>query len=281
MKILLLIGILVLSVLSACKKDCSDYTNPECPNFNPCRNKKPVEANFEIGEGFNFIPSPYLGDFHPDILFMRGKILFRPVGFDPKDTSIKYTWILGSEIIHKYSFYRDFQHTRYTLENNIPITLIVQTEPDKSCFPNDNGIDTLTKYIRFYETPCECLSIGDFKVLYEGETDSVIIRTRSWEMNVFNRYGTIKDSCSFDAYLTFINFNNSSTMADTLWGVGGYSFYSKLILEESKGGGETNAPYNGFLKVDPLTWTCFGEYQVLLEINKLTPLKRFHGRKMN
>jgi hypothetical protein len=126
-------GVMVL--YNGCKEECpcDDPTNPACPNYDPCRGKKSVTADFEIGRfrraGWD---KELIPDWIPDVAFRRFLIGFKPKNYDPKDTSVKYTWILGAETIHDGEFERDFSDTR---ESSIPVTLIVQKKPNLECFP--------------------------------------------------------------------------------------------------------------------------------------------------
>jgi hypothetical protein len=41
--------ILLLLILdSCCRKTCVDPSNPECVNYEPCYNKKPITADFRV-----------------------------------------------------------------------------------------------------------------------------------------------------------------------------------------------------------------------------------------
>lgn len=272
----------VLLAVVACKKEqpCTDATNPACENYDPCLSKKPVTADFEIGQGFGWQPPKYLQGFHADVAFFRAWVGFQPVGYDAKDTSVKYTWLLGREVIHDFSFYRDFSDTRQTGENDIPITLIIEKKPDTACFPNDDGRDTLTKYIHFVESECEALVMGNFKVLFEGETDSVIVKTRNWYFN-YNP-PKILDSCIESSSPIYLDFDNSNPAPDTVWAINyGTVYYSKIIFIPGTGGGINASPRNGTFTVDPVTKKCKAEYQLYLHKGGLTPVKRFSGRKLN
>jgi hypothetical protein len=275
--VILLVG--VAFVLNSCKEDCpctDNPTNPECDNYDPCWNKQPVTGDFEISQQpVTFYPD-YIGDWHPDLKFFRGLIGFRPVNFIEGDTSVKYTWLLGSEVVHDYYLERDFSDTRQTGENNIPITLIVEKEPDLDCFPLDDGKDTITKYIQLVENACEFLTFGDFKVLFEGDRDSTLVSVRNWR---YDNNGTFLDSCG-GGYAQLINFDNLKSEIDTIRDQNAAgSFYSKRWFYESKvGEGRFGNLMNGKFSVNPDTWECEAEYQV--NYRPLGPVQRFKGRKI-
>jgi hypothetical protein len=267
-------------VLNSCKEDCpscQDPTNPDCDNYDPCWNKQPVTGDFEISQQpVTFYPD-YIGDWHPDLKFFRGLIGFRPVNFIEGDTSVKYTWLLGSEVVHDYYLERDFSDTEQSGENNIRITLIVEKEPDLDCFPLDDGKDTITKYIQLVDNTCEFLTFGDFKVLFEGDKDSTTVSVRGWELD-FNKQ--IVDSCNKDNSIQYINFDNEKEGMDTIWNMRFAGlFYSKASFYESKGGeGRFGNLMNGKFAINPDTWECEAEYQV--NYRPLGPVQRFKGRKI-
>jgi hypothetical protein len=275
--IILLAGMAL--VLNSCKEDCpscQDPTNPDCDNYDPCWNKQPVTADFEISQQpVTFYPD-YIGDWHPDLKFFRSLIGFRPVNFIEGDTSVKYTWLLGSEVVHDYYLERDFSDTEQSGENNIRITLIVEKEPDLDCFPLDDGKDTITKYIQLVENACEFLTFGDFKVLFEGDRDSTLVSVRNWR---YDNNGTFLDSCG-GGYAQFINFDNLKSEIDTIRDQDAAgSFYSKRWFYESKvGEGRFGNLMNGKFAINPDTWECEAEYQV--NYRPLGPVQRFKGRKI-
>jgi len=253
-----LLGLCVLGSLvlvNSCKKEppCNDPTNPECENYDPCYGKKPVTADFEMSQGWTFVPPDYLDVWNPDVAFYRGLIGFKLVGYNEEDTSVNYTWLLGAEVIHEYHFERDFIDTK---EKEIPITLIVEKKPDLSCFPEDDGKDTLTKFIKLVDSPCEFLTNGDFKVLYEGEKDSTIIKIRNWSQYAV---GYIQDTCEGSA--RFIGFNRESIQPDTNWigVVSSQQFNKKIVFHPSPSVIQSIA--NGYFTIDPNTLRCEAEYQ--------------------
>lgn len=277
---ILLFGFVGLLILQGCKEECpcTDPTNPNCDNYDPCWDEKPVTADFEMSQQPRFGSyADYVGDWHPELKFFRHMIGFKPVNYLSGDTSVKYTWLLGSEEIHDYSFEREFEDTKQTGEKNIPITLIVEKEPNLDCFPLDDGKDTVVKYIQLVESGCEFLTYGDFKVLFVGDTDSTIVSIREWELD-FNK--EIVDSCTEESGLQYINFDNEKMGIDTIWDMRvTASFNSKMWFYQSKTGeGRFGNLFNGYFYVNPETWECEAEYQV--NYRPLGPVQRFKGRKL-
>lgn len=281
--LILFLGFAGLLTLHACKEElpCNDPTNPNCPNYDPCYGKKPVTADFEMSQGWRSAPPKHLDRWNPDVAFGRGLVGFKPIGYDAEDTTVKYTWILGAETIYEYSFERDFIDTK---EKEIPITLIVEKQPNLDCYPEDDGKDTLTQMIRLVDSPCEFLTNGDFKVLFEGEQDSAIVKVRNWDVR---SKGYIRDtSCEKTNGAYFIGFNRDSLQPDTNWIGADYQFNSKIVFYPviEGGGGTTNGIRGGYFKVNPATLKCESEYQFYLGgIGENTLYSRqfkFNGRKI-
>jgi hypothetical protein len=212
-----LLIIMMLSIgmgLGSCrKKQCHDPKNPECENYDPCYGKKPVTADFIFGRT-TATPEPINGVDYPiceDTIFNSGGVNRK--GFDygiglkfqAKENGAKYTWKLGSETISGREFDRNF----ITAGPGVyQATLIVEKTPDASCFPKDDGKDTITK--KFTLMPHYQLPImGKYKVLFEGSKDSTIIEIQPWEISSSTQFKNYKivDSASVQ-YTTLINFQN-------------------------------------------------------------------------
>jgi hypothetical protein len=123
--------LLMIGLGIQCKKKCSDPSNPDCGNYDPCFGKQPAHADFKIEE---FVGSQW---FETDSV--NGRV--NTIRFTATQAAESYTWLLGSEVIHEKSFTR----TGFPANRWISITLIVQKAPEQSCFPKDDGIDTLVK----------------------------------------------------------------------------------------------------------------------------------------
>ncbi|MCB9261592.1 MAG: hypothetical protein H6607_04390 [Flavobacteriales bacterium] len=269
--------------MQGCKDDdvtCNDPTNPKCGNNDPCYGKQPVTADFEMSQVFKLEFPKWIDAFNPDVAFMRYDVGFRPVGYTKGDTSYHCTWLLGSEIITDPVFSRDFSDTKQTGENDIPITLILRRTPDKACFPDDDGIDTVTQYIHFVETPCEFLTNGDFKVLFKGEKDSTIIGIRNWYYVGPPPLFPIDYSCdNWKGDIQYINFDrDSKNPPDTVFG-GTFNdnlqFNSKLYIRTSSYLG----PSNGVVSIDRESLSITGAYKIYRG-NDVYSDYEFSGRKI-
>jgi hypothetical protein len=140
--IIFLLGIIGIG-LAGC--ECDDPTDPKCDNYDPCYEIKPVTSSFIISE---LLPFAYTrweneGFFweqrNSDTVYSRNLEFEAPEGMD------KYTWIIGTEILHD----RIVVRKNFPPNEIIPITLIVERTPNRECFPNDDGIDSLVRNLLF------------------------------------------------------------------------------------------------------------------------------------
>jgi len=105
---------------------------------NPCKNQQATSADFIIEEIL------FTDQNHPEknVLvetdLVNGSNLVR---FSSKQEFDEYTWLIGSEVIHEKSFSRKY----FPKNSKIEVTLIGKRKPNKQCFPNDDGIDTVKK----------------------------------------------------------------------------------------------------------------------------------------
>jgi hypothetical protein len=270
--------LLSLLTFNGCKDDCpkcDDPTNPECENYDPCWDKKPVTADFEMSDLFPIAPPDGIPEWNPDVVFARGRIGFKAKVDFEIFSDVKYTWLLGSEVINEPYFERLFNETQEG-ENNIPVTLIIEAEPNLACFPNDDGRDTIVKFIRFVNRPCEFATTGDFKVLFDGEQDSAIIRTRNWYAQGPLRAYEVLDTCYWGSMLC-IGFNRDREQPDTIGNTFRYirQLNSTLYVLD----GQVNGTPSGkpLLQVDPNTNEVQGEYHIVPNEEKTF---KFKGRKL-
>jgi hypothetical protein len=133
----LTLALFVVVFFSTCKKDCcQDPTNPKCENYDPCYGKKATSAFFIIEEKFSTLDKWIECD------SVNGIGNISAVRFSALNDADSFIWTIGSETIYTKSFTRfDFP-----LKKHIPITLVViNKNPNKKCFPNDDGRDTFKR----------------------------------------------------------------------------------------------------------------------------------------
>jgi hypothetical protein len=151
---LLLLCLVALSC-SRCKEECDDPTDPECPNYvapDPCANSREVSAEFVIEQMYDALGDGEFAEVnHVTCLknnqpqSIQGTSLIR---LRPKQTGHHYKWILGTDTIEGPDY--SFVFPNSLCGGEYPITLIVSGTVDSTCFPLDNGTDTLTRMVKVY-----------------------------------------------------------------------------------------------------------------------------------
>jgi hypothetical protein len=140
--VIVIILFLVLLVAFGCKKE--KPTVPE--EVNPCELAQPTTGDFLIEEQTAPAP-PQLRKYTITDTVFNGK----NVRFTALQDDAQYTWYIGTEVLHVQSFERYFGSS---LSNtDIPITLVTRKTPNKLCFPNDDGYDSITKIMHVSHLP--------------------------------------------------------------------------------------------------------------------------------
>ncbi|MFY7787231.1 MAG: hypothetical protein ACOVQA_05095, partial [Thermoflexibacteraceae bacterium] len=127
---------LVFFGLFACLFSCSK----DEPQPNPCTGASPFKATFDILEevGDTLIAT--------DTAVTNNRVFFKA----PKDYD-SYTWYVDNEKID--NFYTQKDPTQFFLgfmypAKDVKITLVAKKKPNLTCFPKDDGVDTVTKYLQ-------------------------------------------------------------------------------------------------------------------------------------
>lgn len=245
----------ILLIAESCKKECHDKSNPDCENYDPCYGQEPVTAKIEIGQFFTASSHP---DFR-DVSIVEDKFIAGYIHFNCPVPNAKYTWTLGAETITSQKFDRLFDET--LPKGTYTVQLIIEKEPNKGCFPTDDGVDTLIKTFELVP-PCKTLTMGVFKGMWEGQSDSAIFSIRP--VDVFNQ----KDSCNAYSY----RFTNLWLRNDTLFKSDIYHTNTTLAVREIG-----NLEIGRLdMKVNPET------LETILQYNTGTngPYKKFKGRRI-
>src|SRR5690554_4902010 len=121
-----LFKILILTVFTAlffwaCKKEQPEILNAE----DPCECANEVSADFKIEESSGTVLQ-YLTE--TDTVFKNKRVYFTA-----QEDDATYTWYIGIEEFTDQSVFRYFDDT--WAGTNIPITLVVEKEPNAACFP--------------------------------------------------------------------------------------------------------------------------------------------------
>ncbi len=137
--------------LQSCK-ECDDPRNSDCDNYNPCLDVAATSAAFTIKEAtYLDIIDPNLADF----LLDTDSCYYSSVYFEAvQQDADSFIWQVGSEVEPRYG-----KQVNVTFPDNLRgttfnVRLIVKRKPNTSCFPNDDGIDTVTRkfyFVRFNE----------------------------------------------------------------------------------------------------------------------------------
>jgi hypothetical protein len=142
--ILFLSSIFCLLFYGCCKEDCTDDTNPDCPNYNPCKNlKEPTGKILRcLGKSELWSDSFAYFDLGDTFLITRSGGSYISV-FCP-DTGCTYEWTVGSETITDQGFFRQ----NIPANTPIEVTLKVTLKDPNNCIPADKRTKT-TKRIFF------------------------------------------------------------------------------------------------------------------------------------
>lgn len=133
-------GILCVLILIAisCKKK-----HPFISDSADCTSESKVSADFFMEEmtesNLNF--ARYT---NTDTIYAN-----KTVRFTATEENAEYTWIIGSETLHEKEIFRFFSDQ--LIGQTIPVQLIVEKTPNLNCFPDDNGLDTVIKYLTIVE----------------------------------------------------------------------------------------------------------------------------------
>jgi hypothetical protein len=126
----------------ACKKEKPELN---VSDHDPCSCASEVSADFKIIELEDSPQFNPIGTETDTICRERG------VFFRANEDNAEYTWYIGSEILNTQQVGRYFDNT--WANQNIPITLVVRKDPNLTCFPNDDGYDSVVRYMHVYPRP--------------------------------------------------------------------------------------------------------------------------------
>ncbi|MBP5982425.1 MAG: hypothetical protein KA734_01795 [Fluviicola sp.] len=189
--------IVFILIVLACKK----HKQPDLSAIkNPCDCAKEVSADFDIEENV----SP------PDNIWVLTDTTFNGINirFSAKEQDAEYKWYIGAEQFTTQQASRYFGSQ--WAGSNIPITLVVKKKPNNTCFPNDDGYDSITKVFHISQHPIyygdnEEIDFGPIEGTYRvknrngtGDSIDITINARKYEgqriVDVYNFDGS--SSCS-------------------------------------------------------------------------------------
>ncbi|MFD1551673.1 hypothetical protein DNU06_02780 [Putridiphycobacter roseus] len=139
MRVITLLFIVAITC-TACKKD-----QAEIAEFNKnCSCAKEVTAEFMMEE--LTYPGINVRYTETDTIHKEKNVRFTPI-----EKNAVYTWYMGTEILTDSVVQKYFDES--LAGGNLPITLVVKKPPNKICLPNDDGYDSITKYLHVSNLP--------------------------------------------------------------------------------------------------------------------------------
>ncbi|MEY4938028.1 MAG: hypothetical protein RIS64_4387 [Bacteroidota bacterium] len=160
---ILLLAMAVLGVTLQCKKKCTDQTNPECDNYDPCWNQKPTRAYFKILESGDDIIAPKYAFAYETDTIIGGYATFLA---EDQGTNVEYQWKIGRETYSGQQVTLDFGPVPNS--TTIPIKLLVKNKKvDHGCFPMDSGVDSFVKNM-YVHNRCLVKPTGLDTFIYRG-----------------------------------------------------------------------------------------------------------------
>ncbi len=143
---------------------CSKNESP-----NPCLKLAPTSAAFTMQE---FFPAASTWKYYDTDTSANLDVLFTA----NDSLADSYEWHIGAGLYTERSKWLSFPS--HLIGTSIPITLILKKKPNAVCFPQDDGIDTLTRKLYFIDH-CNSLVQGDFlgsNITSKSDTFTVSIK---------------------------------------------------------------------------------------------------------
>lgn len=175
-----------------------------------------------------------------DSLFSGALIRFR----SPHESAdFKHTWYVGQEVLDGFQVERNF----LTVTNRpafINISHVIEYAIDSTCFPQDDGKDSVSQTLYLIEYWNELATMGTFRGVLAGQTDSFDFRIRALFVTSGEEATRANpNSLLYNKY--FVNFHNEYDSTDA------FDFGSLNLIGylDGDGGGSPN----GIMKVDPAT----------------------------
>lgn len=200
---ILFISAFLIFVLSTCRKE-----QPEMTELNKnCDCAHEVTADFYMEEMVTPIDWPYARkSTDTDTIYANKNVWFHPV-----EKNAEYTWYLGLETLTEEEIYRYFSEEH--VGETYPMTLVVKKKPNTICFPNDDGYDSIVRYLTIVE------KIDEYEFF-----NNVSMHAR------FEGIYRVKDSNMADSIdLTFdVTHHIEGTALNNQFVISGYSFYGEL-----------------------------------------------------
>lgn len=183
----------MLLLLSSCKEKklpCQDPRNPDCENYNPCIDEKAVNADFTILEYCYFDETnPINAGWNQDSDSIYQGDIWLEANYPNADS---YTWH-----VERYPEPLNGKKIRVGYNEgwrgkNITIKLIVKAKPNKTCFPMDDGIDTVTRSFYYLQHNEQLKWEGTYFGSDDDKPDSNYTIVLDYSFNSSTQKNTIK-----------------------------------------------------------------------------------------
>jgi hypothetical protein len=170
---------LTLVVLSCtrCKEECTDSTNPDCPNYvalptpaDPCAGSSEVSAEFTVHQA-----ALLAGNYKDTLRLCESHVIAgnRKIYLHANEDNAHYKWVVGADTIYDRNY--QFVVSQPFIGQYIEIKLIIQKQADTLCHPFDNGMDTLTRSF-LVSSVCNSLPYGTWYGAWDSAPlDSFVI----------------------------------------------------------------------------------------------------------
>lgn len=247
----------ILLILFACRKEQPEMN----ASADPCACASEVTADFDILERHDQIASS-------EFILTDHVLANKSVYFRAKEDDAEYTWYIGLDVETTQETWKLFDNT--WTGSTIPITLVVKKDPNLTCFPDDDGYDSVVKTFDIYDRCVEPYPLeGVFRVAPVNSTDSIDI-----EMH-FEEYAPFNDCYSVD----ITNFDGQGSTCP-----GNYFRVTKSYRYMQAGG----TPNGSCQNISPfqvwfhLDGTCEMKYQYNINSDSSQETnKHLFGRKLN
>jgi len=129
----------------------------------PCECASEVSADFDILEqSWNTADAFYT---KTDAVLADKRVYFRA-----KEENAEYTWYIGIDEETDQETWKYFGEQ--WVGSTIPITLVVKKIPNLTCFPDDDGYDSITKTFTVHDRCEPNIMEGTFRIAEENSLDS-------------------------------------------------------------------------------------------------------------
>ncbi|MBS1508043.1 MAG: hypothetical protein JSS79_15490 [Bacteroidetes bacterium] len=255
----LAIGSLICLSALLFSNGCSEH------HEDPCKALSATSADFSIMEYHGYAyPLNKLWKYYPS-----DTVSSLYIQFVAKDsTADSYEWHIGTGVYSKRSVSLSFPNT--IVGQSVPITLILSKKPNLNCFPNNRGVDTLTKRVYFLDDCVSPLVKGKFNGYNtNAPKDTFSITIDLCKYNQFNIRGTNMTSLFRDRDCPTIFYSNAVIGYRELY----FSSDGSLCGSSGIGGTAMIGPGKDQITVD---------YYYYPTIDLTTPVQRkFIGKRVN